>query len=74
MPLAETNLMEIVVNGQPQQVPTGCQLSGVLRHLEIDPSRVALELNGVIVKKHLWDTTPVCAGAQLEIVRFVGGG
>ena len=42
--------------------------------LNLEPERVAVELNRVIVKRPLWDSTPVEAGAELEIVQFVGGG
>ena len=43
--------------------------------LEIDPARVAVELNRVIVSRAAWDQDArLDAGAALEIVQFVGGG
>ena len=66
--------MEIVVNGRPQTVPEESTLLDLLRSLSIDPARVAIELNGEIVKKAEWSETRLSAGAQLEIVHFVGGG
>jgi sulfur carrier protein len=46
----------------------------LLAFLTIDSSRVAVELNRRIVRKPEWDASRVEAGAQLEIVEFVGGG
>jgi thiamine biosynthesis protein ThiS len=66
--------MQIVVNGQLRQVPDGQRLLQLLDCLEVEPARVAIELNGSIVRRELWDDTPVEGGATLEIVQFVGGG
>jgi len=66
--------IQIVVNGQPREVATGQKLLGLLRSLELDPARLAVELNGSIVRKPEWPSTPVEGGARLEIVQFVGGG
>ena len=41
---------------------------------ELDPARVAVELDRRIVKQPHWPETVFAAGAQLEIVQFVGGG
>jgi len=66
--------IEIVVNGKLQQVPGGLSVAGLLAHLEIDPERVAVELNRSIVRKPEWESALVGEGANVEIVWFVGGG
>lgn len=66
--------IRIVVNGEDRTVPDGQTVLGLLRDLEIDPARVAVELDRAIVKQPLWDATSLRAGARLEIVQFVGGG
>jgi len=71
---AATETVQIVVNGQVRDVPHGLSLAALLQFLEIDPARVAVELNRSIVNRGLWDHTAVSAGATLEIVQFVGGG
>ena len=38
------------------------------------PERVAVELNRTIIKNIFWPETVLAAGAQVEIVHFVGGG
>ena len=67
-------MIDIVVNGEPQTTPEGQTVMGLLHQLELDPARVAVELNRRIVKQPHWPDTVLRPGAQLEIVQFVGGG
>ena len=69
-----TKQIEIVVNGQVRLAPAAYTLKELLVWLEVDPSRVAVELNRSIVQRQEWELTPVRPGATLEIVQFVGGG
>ena len=66
--------IEIVVNGEPRTAPEGQTILGLLHDLGLDPARVAVEYDRRIVKQGLWPETVLRAGAQLEIVQFVGGG
>ncbi|MDP3000640.1 MAG: sulfur carrier protein ThiS [Bryobacterales bacterium] len=66
--------IRIVVNGEERAVPTGLSLVGLIQLLNLEPSRVAVELNREIVRREAWTTTVVAGGARLEIVQFVGGG
>ncbi|HEX5774263.1 MAG TPA: sulfur carrier protein ThiS [Geomobilimonas sp.] len=65
--------MEIIVNGESRTIPPLSVLD-YLRSLEIDPSRVAVELNRDILPKGEYASTLLNQGDQLEIVHFVGGG
>ncbi len=67
-------MIEIVVNGDPHSLPEGLTLLGLLRELELEPARVAIELDRRIVKQDEWAGTVLQPGARLEIVQFVGGG
>ncbi len=67
-------MIDIVVNGEPQETPEGQTVMGLLHQLELDPARVAVELDRRILKQPHWQETVLRAGAQLEIVQFVGGG
>jgi len=65
--------VQINVNGEPATISA----MSVLRYLEslsIDPQRVAVELNLVILPKAEYGTSLLCDGDRLEIVHFVGGG
>lgn len=66
--------IQIVVNGEDRAVSEGQTILGLLLDLRIDPARVAVELDRLIVKQPHWDTTSLSPGARLEIVQFVGGG
>ena len=49
-------------------------MTDLLKRLDIDARRVAVEHNLVIVKRAAFDSTVVNAGDTVEIVNFVGGG
>lgn len=74
MGTVRTKDIQIVVNGQVRQASDGQSLLELLLRLEVDPARVAVELNRSIVRREDWANTPVGSGATLEIVQFVGGG
>jgi thiamine biosynthesis protein ThiS len=63
-----------VLNGELRLVPSDLTLDRLLVWLEMDPSRVAVEFNGAIVRKPTWTNTPVAPGSRIEVVWFVGGG
>ena len=67
-------MMEITVNGEAQTTAQGQTILGLIQQLELDPARVAVELDRRIVKRSCWQETVLHTGAQLEIVQFVGGG
>ena len=69
-----TETIQIVVNGQVREVPAGLPLSQILALLDVDATRVAVELNRNIVSRTSWTNVTVNSGATLEIVQFVGGG
>jgi thiamine biosynthesis protein ThiS len=66
--------IEILLNGEPRWVPPDLSLLDLLHTLELDPERVAVELDRRIIKKPAWPVTKILAGARLEVVQFVGGG
>jgi thiamine biosynthesis protein ThiS len=66
--------IEILLNGELQALPEGSTILDLLRQIDLDPSRVAVELDRRIVKQAGWGDTVLNPGAQVEIVQFVGGG
>ena len=66
--------MQVIVNGESRIIPIGESISGLLKALEIEPERGAIELDRKIDKRGQWEETFLRAGAQVEIVQFVGGG
>lgn len=66
--------MTITLNGDRFELAGAVTVSGLLAQLEIDPRRVAVEQNTVVLKRTAFDSTMVAEGDQIEIVNFVGGG
>jgi sulfur carrier protein len=65
---------KVTLNGEVRNFPPQTTLLDVVRALNLEPERVAIELNRAIVKRELWPGTIVGGGAEIEIVQFVGGG
>jgi sulfur carrier protein len=74
MQTSETKTIQVVLNGEPRDVPAGFTIETLLVWLKMDASRVAVELNREIVRQPDWASAEVHAGAQIEVVWFVGGG
>lgn len=66
--------MTIRLNGEPHEIPGPMPVTDLLATLGIDPRRVAVEHNLVVVKRDSYDATVVASGDEVEIVNFVGGG
>jgi thiamine biosynthesis protein ThiS len=66
--------VEVVVNGETRTVPAGAGILDLLRWLDLEPSRVAVEVDRRIIKQAEWPSSKLSAGMRLEIVQFVGGG
>jgi len=73
-PTSGPSVQNIVVNGAPRRAPVGQTLLGLLLELQLEHSRVAVEMDRRIVKRAEWDSLELPPGACIEIVQFVGGG
>jgi len=69
----QENDMEIQINGEARSVEP-MTVRELLRSLDLDPARLAVERNRDIVPKGEYETVQLQHGDKLEIVRFVGGG
>lgn len=66
--------MQIRLNGEPHTLDGPLTVAQLLERLQIDPRRVAVERNLLIVKRALYADTLINDGDEIEIVNFVGGG
>jgi thiamine biosynthesis protein ThiS len=66
--------VKILLNGDPYEIAEPVTVSGLLARLDIDARRVAVEHNLNVLKRTLFDNTPIRDGDEIEIVNFVGGG
>ena len=65
--------MKIKINGEELRTDRRV-LSELLEELNIQPGRLAVEVNLKIIRKADYDTHPIVEGDNIEIVNFVGGG
>ena len=68
-----TAQLAITLNGEPRRAAPG-SIADLVRSLELDPAKVAVERNGEIVPRSTLNAVPLGEGDVLEIVHFVGGG
>jgi thiamine biosynthesis protein ThiS len=66
--------LRITLNGEPFEVAGPLTVSALLRQLDIDFRRVAVEHNLVVLKRPHYESTSLNEGDEVEIVNFVGGG
>lgn len=66
--------MTIRLNGEAREVAGPVSISALLTALDLDPRRVAVEHNLVVVRRDAYDSTIVSDGDEIEVVNFVGGG
>lgn len=66
--------MIIRLNGEPHEIAAPISVEALLESLAIDPRRVAVEHNLVVIRRPVYATTMLSEGDEVEIVNFVGGG
>ncbi|MCY3956228.1 MAG: sulfur carrier protein ThiS [Nitrospira sp.] len=65
--------MQITINGKPEDLQADTVMD-VLKHKDIDPHMVAVELNTQIVERDRLGTTNVQDGDTVEFLFYMGGG
>ena len=68
-----TATLNLTVNGEPRRAEAG-SIADLVRSLDLDPAKVAVECNGAIVPRSTLADVALGDGDVLEIVHFVGGG
>ena len=69
--------LSVILNGQPKEfagLEAGASLRQVVDALELKGDRIAIEHNGEIAQRAVWEDSRIKSGDRLEIVHFVGGG
>lgn len=66
--------IQVSVNGEALQVPSGCTIAALLQILDLDRARVAVEHNLRVVPRAEHAERRLNHGDRVEIVTFVGGG
>jgi thiazole synthase len=66
--------LAITVNGEPRRISSPATVADLLRHLQLDPRTVVVELNRHIIRRPHLTETELAEGDTVELVHFVGGG
>ncbi len=66
--------MHVRLNGEAREVEEGSTLQALVESLSLAPERVAVELNGEVVRRAEWPRVTLDEGDRVEVVHFVGGG
>ncbi|MDX1335755.1 MAG: sulfur carrier protein ThiS [Gammaproteobacteria bacterium] len=66
--------MQLIINGDPMEVPEQTTAAQLIELLELGNKRLAIEANMEIVPRSQFDTHTFQAGDQIEIVTAIGGG
>lgn len=66
--------MEVLINGNPQNVAPKTRLTDFLQSKGLDPKTIVVEYNEAILAADAYFDTVFHPGDRIEVLRFVGGG
>lgn len=66
--------MKIKLNGEDKDIEAGTTLPALIESISHAPERIAVELNGEVVRRADWPRVTLDEGDRVEVVHFVGGG
>jgi sulfur carrier protein len=66
--------MRCTVNGRPREQAEPATVLALVRDMDLEDKRIAVEVNGEVVPRSRWATATLAEGDRVEIVGAVGGG
>jgi sulfur carrier protein len=66
--------MNIILNGEEKQFPEQMSIKDLIKILEIESEKIAIEINGVITPKSEYENYNINHKDKIEIINAVGGG
>ncbi|MEW6428322.1 MAG: sulfur carrier protein ThiS [Thermodesulfobacteriota bacterium] len=64
----------ITLNGKQRQTAPDATVATLITELGLDADLVVAEYNRNILQREEYETTVIADGAEIELIRFVGGG
>ena len=64
----------LIINGESRDLAPVGSVRELVALLDLPKDRVAVELNGRIIRRTEWENDALTEGDRVEIVQFVGGG
>ena len=69
-----TATVNFFLNGESHEVPDRTDLARMIALSSLPEKRVAIELNGEVIRRAQWSFTFIGPEDKIEVVHFVGGG
>ncbi len=66
--------MKVIVNGNLAELPDGATTAEAVRLLTDAVRGIAVAVNGAVVRRAAWESTPLADGDQVEVLTAVQGG
>ena len=66
--------MQIILNGTEKAIQDQISIATLIKELELDEQKIAIERNKEIVPRTAFNSINLCQGDKIEIVHFIGGG
>jgi sulfur carrier protein len=66
--------MQVVINGEPRQVPAPISLAQAVALLTSAQTGIAAAVNGDVVRRAVWNATSLTDGDEVEVLTAVQGG
>ena len=66
--------MQVIINGESHQITGTLSLAQAVALLTSSEAGVAAALNGDVVRRAVWNTTPLTDGDEVEVLTAVQGG
>lgn len=66
--------MRIRLNGEEKDIEEDTTLPTLVESFSLAPERIAVELNGEVVRRADWPRVTLKEDDRVEVVHFVGGG
>jgi sulfur carrier protein len=66
--------MRLTVNGAPAEIDQEVSVAALVATLTDQRRRVAVAVNGEVVPRSSWETTPLRDGDSVEVLAAVAGG
>jgi sulfur carrier protein len=66
--------MDVVINGRPHRAAGSLSLAEAVALLTDAQTGVAAAVNGDVVRRSVWEATPLSDGDEVEVLTAVQGG
>ena len=71
--IGETKML-IKINGTESEISDNLSIQDLISARDLPGNVIIIELNGVILRRELWEITKFNPNDSVEIIRLIGGG